>query len=241
MPTLLFKAKHSRRRRLPLGLLSIVVLAAVIIAVIGLKSEAAHAVPYTIFSEIPSLQPIPSDTPAPNSSSSTTPELSGKTVASADAQGVCGDYYSGNQRATNACEFGYDAQTSGLTKSQACSVYPDKATKTSGSQKDCEKGWSMAKAGIKSGQDPAIECGSDKCDFIGKYINPAINVFTAAFGLIAAGSIILGGIQYSTSEGDPQKAANAKKRILNTIIAVVAYIFLYTFLQFLVPGGLFNR
>jgi hypothetical protein len=91
------------------------------------------------------------------------------------------------------------------------------------------------------GQDPAIKCGSDKCDFIGKYVNPAIKAFSITFGLVAAISIIMGGIQYSTSEGDPQKSANAKKRILNTIIAVVAYIFLYSFLQFLVPGGLFNR
>ena len=57
------------------------------------------------------------------------------------------------------------------------------------------------------------------------------------FGLIAVISIILGGIQYSASEGDPQKASKAKNRIVNTIFAIFAYALLYGFLQFLVPGG----
>ncbi len=91
--------------------------------------------------------------------------------------------------------------------------------------------------------DPATDCSTakgGKCDFIGKYINPAINTLTVLFGLLAAISIILGGINYATSEGDPQKASKAKRRIANTIIAIVAYMFLYAFLQFIVPGGIFN-
>jgi hypothetical protein len=89
--------------------------------------------------------------------------------------------------------------------------------------------------------DPALKCNQDKCDFIGKYINPAITAFTAAFGIIAVISLILGGITYASSAGDPQKVAAGKKRIFNTIVAIVAYFFLYGFLQFLIPGGLFNR
>ena len=64
---------------------------------------------------------------------------------------------------------------------------------------------------------------------------------TVVFGLIVAGSIILGGIAYITSEGDPQKAANARSRIQNSILALVAYMFLFAFLQFIIPGGIFNR
>lgn len=93
-----------------------------------------------------------------------------------------------------------------------------------------------------SGADEAIKkCDSDRCDFVGKYINPFIRLLTAAFGIIAVGSLIVGGIQYSASAGDPQKVTKAKTRIVNTIIAIVAYFFLYGFLQFLIPGGLFNR
>ena len=87
--------------------------------------------------------------------------------------------------------------------------------------------------------DPKTKCDKDNCDFVKKYVNPAINLFSMVFGLIAVSSLIFGGIQYSASAGDPQNVAKAKKRIIDTIIAIVAYFFLYAFIQFLVPGGLF--
>jgi hypothetical protein len=88
--------------------------------------------------------------------------------------------------------------------------------------------------------DPSSKCDNQDCDFVRKFINPAINTLTACFGIIAVISLIIGGINYSTSEGDPQKTSRAKNRIINTIIAVVAYIFLYAFLNFLIPGGAFK-
>jgi hypothetical protein len=78
------------------------------------------------------------------------------------------------------------------------------------------------------------------CDLIANYVNPAINLLSAMFGLIAVISLIMGGIQYSASEGDPQKASQAKSRLYNTLIAIFAYLFLYAILQFLIPGGLFK-
>jgi len=100
--------------------------------------------------------------------------------------------------------------------------------------------------------DPATQSGSQctgangksgggSCDLVGKYINPAIKLLTILVGVVATISIIFGGIQYSTSAGDPAKVSAAKGRLTKTIIALVCYAFLYGFLQFLVPGGLFNR
>ncbi|HVA11407.1 MAG TPA: pilin [Candidatus Dormibacteraeota bacterium] len=86
----------------------------------------------------------------------------------------------------------------------------------------------------------ASACRYKHCDLVNQYINPAINLFSLSFGLVAVISLIFGGIQYSASQGDPQKAASAKNRIYNTIIAIFAYLFLYTFLQFLIPGGAFH-
>jgi hypothetical protein len=88
--------------------------------------------------------------------------------------------------------------------------------------------------------DPNADCSKHGCDFVDKYINPSINLLSLTFGLIAVISLIQAGIQYIMSTGDPQKTSQAKSRITNTIIAVIAYLFLYSFLQFLVPGGLFN-
>lgn len=89
-------------------------------------------------------------------------------------------------------------------------------------------------------EDPAVKCDRHNCDFIGKYVNPAIDLFSLSFGLIAVISLIFGAIQFSASEGDPQKASAAKNRIFNTIIAIFAYFFLFAFLQFLIPGGTFR-
>lgn len=126
----------------------------------------------------------------------------------------------------------------------------------------CESGDAVCNASIESTVDPAVctaaaqanqplpkgcptnanaKCTKDSCDLVAKYINPALEVVTAIFGLIVIASLIIGGIQYSSSAGDPQKVTEAKKRISNTLLALVCYLLLFSFLQFLIPGGLFNR
>lgn len=65
----------------------------------------------------------------------------------------------------------------------------------------------------------------------------AINFFAGAVGVIVTIVIILAGIQYSSAGGDPGKAASAKKHIYNAIIALIAFIFLWAFMQWLIPGG----
>ena len=60
--------------------------------------------------------------------------------------------------------------------------------------------------------------------------------------IIVVGSIIMiaiAGIQYSAAGGESGKIAEAKKKITNVITALLAYFFLYAFLQWLVPGGVF--
>jgi hypothetical protein len=96
-------------------------------------------------------------------------------------------------------------------------------------------------SGSTSNTDEAIKCEHTNCDLIKKYVNPLINMLTVIFAIIAVISLILGGINYSTSEGDPQKVARAKSRIFNTILAVVAYMFLFAFIEFLIPGGVFTK
>jgi hypothetical protein len=90
--------------------------------------------------------------------------------------------------------------------------------------------------------DPAITCTSNSsyCNLIKEYVVPTINLLSVAFGLIAVISLLLGAINYITSEGDPQKVSRAKMRIRNTIFSVVAFMFLYSFLNFLIPGGIFK-
>lgn len=78
-----------------------------------------------------------------------------------------------------------------------------------------------------------------KCNhFIDTYINPAVKVLTALVGITAVVSIILGGIQYSTSADDSGEVTKAKQRIFNTVLGLVAYVFLIALLNYLVPGGI---
>lgn len=91
--------------------------------------------------------------------------------------------------------------------------------------------------------DPAATSGNcsnlSKCDLISKYINPVISFLAALVGVAVVISIVIGGIQYGSSAGDPQKVSAAKNRIRNAVIALVTFIFLYAMLNFLIPGGLF--
>lgn len=66
-----------------------------------------------------------------------------------------------------------------------------------------------------------------------------INILSGLVGVVVVGVLVVGGIQYSTSAGDPNAAAAAKKRIGNAILALVAFGMMYGFLQWLVPGGVF--
>lgn len=95
--------------------------------------------------------------------------------------------------------------------------------------------------------DPAAkisqtDCNKDKsCESIfTKYLLPAINLLSAAVGIVSVAMIIYGGIEFSSSGGDPQRVASAKDHITNAIIALVAFLFLWAFLNFIIPGGLMN-
>ncbi len=70
------------------------------------------------------------------------------------------------------------------------------------------------------------------------FINPLIRTLTAIIGVVIVIAIVISGIQYSASGGDPSKVAAAKKRIMNVILALLAYIFMAAFINWLLPGGL---
>jgi hypothetical protein len=72
-----------------------------------------------------------------------------------------------------------------------------------------------------------------------RYLLIFINVLSALVGIVVVIMIIIGGIQYSTAADNPQAAIEAKKRIANAILALILYTFTFSFLQWVVPGGLF--
>lgn len=76
--------------------------------------------------------------------------------------------------------------------------------------------------------------------------NPIIDMAFAFFrflsagvGIIVIGSIILAGIQYSASRGNPQATEAAIKRVTNSVLALILYVFIFAIANFIVPGGMF--
>ena len=87
-----------------------------------------------------------------------------------------------------------------------------------------------------------IECDGADCvndNYLVVMAKWAINILGALVGVVVLAVIVFAGIEYSSSGGDPNRTASAKSRIVNAIIALVAYMFLYIILQWLIPGGLF--
>ncbi len=66
-----------------------------------------------------------------------------------------------------------------------------------------------------------------------------IRLMSAGVGIIVVISIIAAGIQYSSSEGNPEATQAAKSRIQNSLIGLLIYIFAFSFVQYIVPGGVF--
>jgi hypothetical protein len=104
--------------------------------------------------------------------------------------------------------------------------------------------YSQLQSGTKTAPTPlppiSPGCNINGCDLVASYVQPIVNLLSGMVGIIVVISLIMGGIEYSTSEGDPQKSAKAKRRITNTLIALIAFFFLYGFLQFLIPNGVFH-
>lgn len=159
---------------------------------------------------------------------------------------------------TVKCDPGYTmAGTShsvACVKSDTSTTPPPSGTCTTGgaNDKNCYLNsgqCSTSDATVGSCTDPAVsgndgtgvQCNASSCNLIQKYINPLVELLSALVGVAVTISIIIGGIQYGSSAGDPQATTAAKSRIRNSLIALVAFLFLYAFLQFLIPGGLFNR
>jgi hypothetical protein len=63
-----------------------------------------------------------------------------------------------------------------------------------------------------------------------------IHFLSDGVGLVVIGSIIVGGIQYTGSRGDPQSTAMAVNRIRSSVFALILFIFAYAIINYIIPG-----
>ena len=84
----------------------------------------------------------------------------------------------------------------------------------------------------------SLSANPDGCDARGlnSTIQLIINMIIFAIGLIAVIMVILGGIQYSTSQGDSGKVKKAKDTIMYGIIGLVVAILAFAIVNFVLSS-----
>lgn len=89
--------------------------------------------------------------------------------------------------------------------------------------------------------------GDDICpeDTMANDVIPNLIIMILNWALVGVGTIVIiviviGGIMYMTAAGDAGKAKNGVKMIKNAIFALALYLIMLTFLNFIIPGGLFS-
>jgi hypothetical protein len=154
---------------------------------------------------------------------------------------LCLGLFIGVSLATSAVAFGphayaADAAKDDKAKDNICKTNPDGSQSNPDPSKPCIPDPNA----LKDTPDAAAKActGSDCSGLINKYVNPFIKLLTWIVGIAVVISIIVGGIQYASAGGDPGKVVAARKRITNSIVGLLAYLFMFAFLQWLLPGGI---
>ena len=67
-----------------------------------------------------------------------------------------------------------------------------------------------------------------------------LNLMTGLVGLAAVGGIVYASILYTTAQDNSGQVTKAKETIFNVVLGIVLFALMYSFLQFIIPGGVFN-
>jgi hypothetical protein len=67
-----------------------------------------------------------------------------------------------------------------------------------------------------------------------------IKIMTGGIGVLAIAGIVYGSILYTTAAGSPEQVKKAIEVFRNVVIGIVAYALMFGFLNFIIPGGVFQ-
>lgn len=85
-----------------------------------------------------------------------------------------------------------------------------------------------------------IECDATGNGSIVNMLLAIVNFIAVGVGILTVGGIIWGGMVYASSNGDANRVKQAKTIIVNAIVGLILFFFMYAFINYLVPGGLFT-
>jgi len=91
---------------------------------------------------------------------------------------------------------------------------------------------------VSQGEKTSFKWSSSGCATTGDLINTVVAFFSALVGIAVVGGIIYGGLLYATANGNSSKTQQGISVIVNAIIGLLLYIFLFALTNFLVPGGI---
>lgn len=103
-------------------------------------------------------------------------------------------------------------------------------------------------------RDGAQDCGDvrvsivrgDFCDDSGEggvifgLLKWVLRIMTGGIAIAAVGGIAYGALLYTTAENKPDQTKKAIGVITNVVVGIAAYALMAVFLNFLIPGGIFN-
>jgi hypothetical protein len=73
---------------------------------------------------------------------------------------------------------------------------------------------------------------------LNKWLNDIVNLLSAVVGIVIVGSIIVAGVQYTTAGSNASQVSAAKNRITMAVLSLILFLFAFTLLQWLIPGGI---
>lgn len=71
-------------------------------------------------------------------------------------------------------------------------------------------------------------------------INDVIKILSGLVAIVITGSIIYGGFQYVIGGDVAEHVQAGKKRIIRSMVALILFFLIFSFLQWVIPGGIFN-
>ena len=102
----------------------------------------------------------------------------------------------------------------------------------------CDKEGNKAPSGAKVDNVEYFNCSCDeKEDGEGvRYIlRRVVEILTVTVGILATIGLGVSGVQYLTAGGNEEMTRKAKRRILEIVLGLVAYVLAYAFLNFIIP------
>lgn len=72
-----------------------------------------------------------------------------------------------------------------------------------------------------------------------RILEMVLNIMVGLVGIAAVGGLVFAAIMYSSAQDNASQVQQAKDTIRNVIVGIVMFLFMWSGLQYLIPGGIF--